>query len=809
MAARVSVKRINKHFPSGSGLVTWNFDNRGAVDDDLADLSGNAHDLVWNAGSASHSKTPSGLVGMQFNNNRNLVAPNDEAFRIALDRLGAGDASLTIEIILGHGLTTNRVIGSWAGGESEATNYLYDLYRHAASPDHWRSFNERGNGSNIDIYYPNVPEASLLDPDYWPRYVALTVSANGRVRTCYVNALNDDPLVYQAVDTSEAQKETINNLQRTYIGASFTGLICGIRMWAETKNLAFLQASYGVLLGDFFEDALIDREAEGAGFEDAYDIPDAGGAPHHTFPEIGRGQFVPGPPGQESDAPHGTPTKAAFEERYDLPSVGGPPRYTATDVGEVGGGQHMPGPATQDPVNPLGPKNSGAYEDILYHLAQGAPEFNPGSFDVEGHPHFTGEQFFHAFYYNATQDPWHVPTQNNFTGYARNGKRYTNGSEDAGPVWAPWATESSSNHRSSRADFPLHVLIVTGKYEVVIFDLDSYSGAVNSLKVWMRFYWDDTNYMCLGQGALSVRDVKFANGVLIAASQYDSSPAMNGGIFTIDFKANGQSVFHVMRSDKTYNAVVGKTIVNRNGTGLWNDLSVTYIDSESIYRLEIRTEGTDTLYVGHVGEETPDPQITKLVDNAFVERFLCAGDDRGVDNLDDEFYKCILFDEQGWLWTSRENRIYRHGNRYAGVRHEGIHQNVGDTTLRPHVDLPHNVLSMVSARDRIYVGTVKGIYILERGTLEYWLGYTAVGGGGKGRLKTGTTEGEILKAAHSESYRLYAVSFDTASYLTVPQTYHRGGAVTIIRLYDDEIMGEFAAPDLTEDGTWFAIVTPV
>jgi len=813
-------KRITKYFLPLGSLACWNFDGEGAVDDDLKDRTSNAFDLAWASGSAAHITLPGGMTGMRFDNNKYLIAPASEALRIAKEVGGGGDASLTIEVLLGPGQTTNRIIGSWASGESYATNYLYDLFRRAGSPDYWGSFNEYGNGSNIDLYYTSCPEASPLDPDYWPRYVALTVSADGTERICHVNNVGDAALTTHTHTTTAAQKNTSGNAQRTYIGVDFTGTILGIRMWNVTKSPAEVQALHDALhteFGDNFHEREEPVEFPTADediptqamWEDAYALPGAGGPLHHTFPQDGRGQFMPGPETQEADAPHGTPVQAMWEDAYDVPTAGGPPRTTATEVGEVGAGVFMPGPPSQPQRGPVGPDNVGAWEDVLRYLGGVVPEFSAASFDVDGKPHFTvaDATCLHAFYYNATQDPWHTPTANNFTGYARNGKHYTNGSEDAGPVWAPWATEGSSDHRGTRQDFPLHALIVTGRYEVVIFDLDSYTGAVNSLKVWMRFYWNDADYMSLGRGALNIRDTKFANGTLICVSRYDSSPATNGGIFTIDFKANDQSVFHLMRADGTWNALAGRTIVNRNDVNPWNSLGGNNIDSEYIFRLDFRIEGTDTLYLLHVGDETPDPQVTKLVNNSFVESYKCSGDDVGQNDLNDEWYKFALFDEQGWLWSSRQKRIYRHGNRYAGTRREGIHQNAKDR-LRKHIDLPHEVISMVAARDRIYVGTVAGVYIVERGSMEYWLGYTAVGGGGKGRLSTGTTQGELLKAAHSESYRLHAISLSTASYLGVAQTYHRGGAVTVIRLYDDFVVGSYEAPDLTEDGAFFAAVTP-
>lgn len=816
------VKRITRYFTPLGSLACWNFDGTA---NELKDRAAHGFDLTWGAGSAEHVTLPNRMVGMLFNSNaRWLQAPLSEELRIAKDRLGGGDASLTIEVILGPGQTTSRIFGSWASGESEATNYLYDLYRVAGSPDYWGSFNEYGNGSNINLYFNSCPEASPLAPDYfpdyWPRYVALTVSADGTSRNCYVNGVGDATLITHNHTTTAAMKETTGNAQRLYIGAdNFIGTIIGIRLWNVEKSAVEVQALHDGLLTEF-DDLFHEREEPAefqpelretnhtAAFEDDYDLPGGGGPEHHTFPQTGRGLFLPGPATQEADAPHGTKVEASFDDRYALPTAGGPTRHSATDDGQVGAGVRMPGPPGQAIEGFIGPNDVGVWEDVLRYFMQGVPEFNPASFDIDGRPHFTSEVYFHAFYYNTAGEPWNTPTANNFTGYARNGKHYTNGSEDAGPVWAPWATEGASDDRGSRADFPLHALIVTGRYEVVIFDLDTYVGAVNTLKVWMRFKWNDADYMCLGRGNANIRDLKMANGTMVAVSQYDSSPATNGGIFCVDFKANDQSWLALFRADAdgTWRSIAGKTIVNRHETGLFEAQgSGVQIYSEYIYRVALKVSGTNGLFIAHAGEDYEDP-LLYLEDNTFVWRGVLSGDDLGEVNLNDEWYKDVLIDEQGWLWTRRENRIYRHGPR--PFTEQGIHQNTWDRELRPHVDIPHTILSWVAARDHLYIGTEVGVYKMERGTLKYWLAYTTPGGKGKGRLATGTDEGELLKASHSHSYRLFATSYSTASYLAVPQDYRRGGAVTVIRLYDDYVVGEYAYPDLTEDGAYFSVLTP-
>lgn len=560
--------------------------------------------------------------------------------------------------------------------------------------------------------------------------------------------------------------------------------------------------SYGTILIEELPgvDTLIPGQSS---FEDRHRFPTITGAQRHTFPIVGQGTPLQGREAFTPTHPSRSVPSAFEDGPLTLPEGGG---YTRHSFPEVGSGVRAGDPLSNPQDQPSGPQNQNAFEDVLRYFFQAAPEFNKTTFDIDGRPHFYDIGFFAATYYNTAGEPWNTPTANNFTGYARNGKHYTNGVEDAGPVWAPWATEAAGDHRGARSDFPLSALIVVGRYEVVIFDLDSYVGAVTSLKVWMRFYWNDSDYMSLGRGEWNVRDVKMKNGTLVACSQYDSSPATNGGVFCIDFKSNSQDVFKLLRADGTWNANPGITIASRNQASPWNSLGGNWVDSEYFYRISLRTSGTNGLYVAVVGEDPQDPVIIYLEDNAPVKRFFPSGNARGEANLYDEFYKFILFDDEGWLWTSVDKKVFRHAWRYAGPRDEPIFQS-DDDYLRKSVTLPHKVLSMVDARDRIYAGTEAGIYIIERSTMEFWLAYTAEQGFGRGRLNESGT-GKLLLAEHSESYRLYAISMSTSSYLSIPQTYHRGGAVTVIRLYDDTVVAGFKYPTLTEDGAWFAVLTP-
>jgi len=93
--------------------------------------------------------------------------------------------------------------------------------------------------------------------------------------------------------------------------------------------------------------------------------------------------------------------------------------------------------------------------------------YNSSYIDGNGFAVTQYDNVLNAFFYDATKDPWHTPTLNSFTGFGRDGFKYTNGVQDAGPVSASWRTEASSATRGSgvgatfaKPDFPEHAVIV-------------------------------------------------------------------------------------------------------------------------------------------------------------------------------------------------------------------------------------------------------------------------------------------------------------------------------------------------------------
>lgn len=566
-----------------------------------------------------------------------------------------------------------------------------------------------------------------------------------------------------------------------------------------------------------------DISIQTSGYEDGpVAFPSLSGPQKYQYPEDvagGVGQRVPGPVDQSTKNVDkvGPFDYSGFEDGpVTIPTVGGPVKYTAPSGSGLGMGIILPGPADQQMQGGTlrRPANYAGIEDDAVHILSSGPEIRPDTFDDQGHPHLTGYNFWVSYYYDATKtgEYWNTPTLNSFTGYAKDGKHYNAGVEDGGPVWAPWAIESPSDHRSSRTDFPDQALIVIGNIDVVIFDLDGFDGTIATLRVWMRFLVDSavTTFRSLGRGQFSVRDAKMCNGVLVVGTQHNGTE--NGAVFCIDFKVSGQGVYSFLRADGRWQALAGKTIVHRNDSGgLYEQVtSNLHIDSEYIYRVDAYSDTTDSLYVAHVGEDIEDPQVSYFTQNVFQSRARNYGDDLGEYNLYDYDYKSIIFDDAGWLWYARENKLFR------GVRYYRYGNVLSDShsPLIKRIELPEDIYWLAAARDYIYAIGDTGIWQIHRGTMEFHLAYTVQGDAGivKGGGKDNTPpDGELVKGGRISSriHRVYALSLSLSSYLGVAVKYDIGGGATIIRLYDDLVLDSFEHPELAEDGSLFVVPVPV
>lgn len=570
----------------------------------------------------------------------------------------------------------------------------------------------------------------------------------------------------------------------------------------------------------------LEKEGDTAGWEDEYVLPTAQGPDKWQSPDgftQGVGQkLLAGP----VDEPIWNPgTKGPYEYAgwedgpLDFREPGGPPKWQHPELlqtgGQVGAGQRIPGvvdhPAILRTPDQQGPRDTGGWEDDYYIYVSSEPEIRPDTFDVEGHPQLTTEVFWGARYYDSTKDDdyWDRPTQAAFTGYAKDGKHYTGGVQDAGPVWAPWAIEGISDHRSLRADFPDKVLLVWGMRDLVIFDLDSFDGTPNTLKVWMRFLNPQStsgDYYALGRGDWHIRDAVMANGVLVVVTQYRGST--NGGMFLIDFKQTGPQWIALLRADGLWEGNAGTDVTTRNGPSQFSQVnSSVQVDSEFVYRVDAWAPSADGLYVACVGEDYEDPSIRYFAGNVLQWTGRNYGNDRGEVNLEDYWYKSVLFDEDKWLWYSVDNKLYRNVRRYQSRWTDTS----DDNPLIRRVVLPETIRWLATARDYIYAVTEGGIWQIHRGTLEFFLAYSVESSPTGGGQFNNPPDGALIKGGRTGTlvYKVYGVSLSLSSYLGVSVTYAEGGGATIIRLFDDLVLDSFVAPALAEDGCYFVVPVPV
>jgi hypothetical protein len=443
------------------------------------------------------------------------------------------------------------------------------------------------------------------------------------------------------------------------------------------------------------------------------------------------------------------------------------------------------------------------FEDAMAYLLSSDPEFSTITQDSDLHYHFVYNKPYLAVYYDTTLDPWNTPTLNNFTGYARNGYKYTNGVQDAGPVSAPWRSEASGANRSSRADFPLKVLIVVTLRELVIFDLDTFTGTPASLRVWMRFLLgnDVTNFWALGRGVESIRSAAFSNGLLVVGTK--STGWEGGGLHTIDFKATTTAAtFSLMRSDGQWIGAGVKTIVDRNTTSCYASSGSYRINPEDVHSVAVLQESTNTHYVALSGEDS-SPQLVKLLGNVVQSVAYAAGDDIGSDNAGN--YRQVLFDDVGWLWFSVGSVLYRNCRDWR----EGYMLPDKADKRQGLIDLGVPITHLAYAKDSIYAGTANGIYRIHKGSMQAYLAYTAVGGGGRGRLNVaGSGEKLVGESSAIQSLRAYTLLLGTTviPYLSVgtPYTGAVSGGYTLIRLWDDVVVQSYVAPTIIDPGTYIS-----
>lgn len=480
--------------------------------------------------------------------------------------------------------------------------------------------------------------------------------------------------------------------------------------------------------------------------------------------------------------------RAGFEDAYTLLKQSGPQPIDFTAL-----------PGTPD-VGYTPKDQPASFEDDATYLLSLEPEFSTITADVEGHYHFVYTKPYLAIYCDATLDPWNTPTLNNFTGYGRDGYKYTNGVQDAGPVSAPWRTEAAGQNRSSRGDFPVKSLIVVTQRELVIFDLDTFTGTPTTLKVWMRFVLGNSasDFYALGRGVETIRSVVFSNGQLVIGTT--NTGWENGRVHSVNFKAlTPATVYSLCGSDNQWVGQGTKTVVDRNTNAIWAVSGSVRISSEENHSMSALVEGTNTLYVAISGED-PSPEILKYVGGTLQSSSPASGEDIGAGNLGN--YRRVLFDDVGWLWFSVGGVLYRNCRDWR----EGYICPTKTDTRQGVVDLGVTITKLVYAKDSIYAGTANGVYRIPKGSMQAYLAYTAPGGGGRGRLNIAGS-GEILVGAQSAIQSLMAYTLLNGStvipYLSVGTWFDgdKVGGYTLLRLWDDVVVKSYTSPLIIEPGT--------
>ena len=525
-------------------------------------------------------------------------------------------------------------------------------------------------------------------------------------------------------------------------------------------------------------------------------------------------QHIPGRPsvlGEQHVDPIETltpPSTAAGDEAALLRQRSGLPRHTPPMGGSntlhvrgltQDGHRDAPPRSLRVPISALSDSSDVDQTQDYVWRVNGVVQYRPDTLDPQAHPHFNGYQVRKFFYYRTEGEPWANPTLSGFTGFAKDGFRYTDGVQDAGPVEAPWRQESTfpSGNRSNRGDFPDEVLIAVTDDEVVLFDIDSWP--TTSPVVWMRFeIGPSDNYYLMARNAGVIRDVSMANGTLVASSVHTGSE--NGRLHIADFKADGTNhCAHLIGATNHWYWAGGYDLRNRNESGRWTTSGPSpslRINPEYCYSVDIFDGGDGKSWVAVAGEDV-SPHIIGIEDSVPQYSSVVGGLDRGQDNVGDA--RRVLFDENGWLWFTYQNQLFRNVLDYQG----GIA--VAEKSNRRHqnVSLPVGITAIAQSGNYLYLGTERGVYKVDKMSLQAWLAFTIAGGGGGGFGNT-PPAGEILVGQNPSIVDMQAITLATANILQVCTEAVTGqlGGVTTIRVTDDLVLESRAYPDIPEDSVF-------
>ncbi len=496
------------------------------------------------------------------------------------------------------------------------------------------------------------------------------------------------------------------------------------------------------------------------------------------------------------------------------------------------------------------PKDTVSGEEALYFLLGGVPPFNPSISDGEGHPYFIGRSVLYISWYDTTNEPWHAPGGNvNYNGFGRDGYLYLSGVKQV--TTAAWRTETASDDRGSRRDFPVKSLIGVTQKEIVIFDADSWPTA---LTVWMRFRVgaDGSNYWMIGRGDNTLRQVSMSNGLFAVATL--TTPWEVGCLILIDFKANNQYAANMLRNTEHWRLISGKTIADRNGN-LWETFSSplrisssnmtacavnsvpSFLDAtgSAHYVIAGGEDGWEAVKVGGTGAVTGQVTVAKSSAAQYSGPHAAVDDYKGMPS--------VIFDENEWLWIGHGPFIYRNVAEYTASfssllqglcaarnfdpqRHPAFTEMDYQTLLRPHppaTGWPEDYVTvscLCSGGEYIFVGTNVGVFRVNKVTMNTRLLFSVTGYGGRGRNDV-AGGGEVLGGTQPFVSRVSYFKTTESGYLVVstfqganssidaapsPAKFMSGGrgAVTVIRLIDDYPIVH-RPPVLHEDGAWAAV----
>jgi len=432
-----------------------------------------------------------------------------------------------------------------------------------------------------------------------------------------------------------------------------------------------------------------------------------------------------------------------------------------------------------DGKNILSNNSELAFVDKDSRFENPVPEYTDLTADLDGNNHLSEKSVLGAIVYSPEGEDWFFPATSGMTGYAYDGFRYTVGVKDSGPISAPWASESMSSVRGNGSAFPDIALIVWSRTTLTIFD------ATNSLvdmKMWMRFICSNTMI------PNDIMDVSMENGVLAVARS-----GVHNGVVFVDFKGDS--------TDNTGNLITAYgrykwngDISQRNLTGRWTGLGTSF-------HLTNPSHGGNPDYNRVSFKYGPDRStciVSGRVDVNIVSIDSSIGSvpisvhgametDRPEFGSEDSS-RCSVFDDDGWLWISEGSLIQRNVKMAENlslmieVRDRPVQTKTGMSKRCEQVDIGESIRYLVSSRDSIFAATDSAVYRVDRGTMEFVVEYSIVGGGGVH---------EILSGDNSKITYMSSFGITSSGYLlvTTPQ------GVTIIRTRDNYVVGKIQ-PDL-------------